>query len=283
MSEQPTTKELAAQLAEPMTYRWRVKTFFHPDHNKSELKAGRLPTGTKGQFLAYIESRDVYDRMDQVFGPGQWQDSFSPLNNDDHSVEVGLGALINDRWVWKYDVGYPNNPGSDKEEEPFKAAVSDGIKRAGIHWGIGRFLYSLDPVWVEVDKWGKPLKPINDNPEAHTVDEHTGEVTEPKRAAADAPARAATGHTNGKAPACPVCGGEMWDNRDRKTNPKAPDFKCKDKTCDGVVWPPKIHDPKEDVGSQSLKDELGEYFPGAKDLPFDQDPEMQSLYSQEGR
>lgn len=36
---------------------------------------------------------------------------------------------------------------------------------------------------------------------------------------------------------CPVCTGEMWDNRKHKTNAKAPDFKCKDKTCDGVYWP----------------------------------------------
>ncbi len=31
----------------------------------------------------------------------------------------------------------------------------------------------------------------------------------------------------------------MWDNRSKKTNPKAPDFKCKDKDCDGVIWPPR--------------------------------------------
>jgi len=30
---------------------------------------------------------------------------------------------------------------------------------------------------------------------------------------------------------CPQCGGEMWDNRQNKTNPKAPDFKCKDPNC----------------------------------------------------
>ena len=30
-------------------------------------------------------------------------------------------------------------------------------------------------------------------------------------------------------PPCPQCGGEMWDNRGRKKNPKAPDFVCKDK------------------------------------------------------
>lgn len=38
---------------------------------------------------------------------------------------------------------------------------------------------------------------------------------------------------------CPKCGGRMWDNRLDKKNPKAPDFKCRDRSCDGVVWPPK--------------------------------------------
>ena len=41
------------------------------------------------------------------------------------------------------------------------------------------------------------------------------------------------------APDCPKCQGPMWDNRVGKRNPKAPDFKCKDRGCDGVVWPPR--------------------------------------------
>jgi transposase-like protein len=40
-------------------------------------------------------------------------------------------------------------------------------------------------------------------------------------------------------PKCPKCGGDMWDNRVGKRNPKAPDFKCKDRECDGVIWPPR--------------------------------------------
>ena len=40
-------------------------------------------------------------------------------------------------------------------------------------------------------------------------------------------------------PQCPKCSGDMWDNRVGKRNPKAPDFKCKDKACDGVIWPPR--------------------------------------------
>ena len=38
-------------------------------------------------------------------------------------------------------------------------------------------------------------------------------------------------------PVCPKCQGPMWDNRVGKRNPKAPDFKCRDRECDGVIWP----------------------------------------------
>ena len=53
------------------------------------------------------------------------------------------------------------------------------------------------------------------------------------------------------APNCPKCNGPMWDNRQGKRNPKAPDFKCKDKSCDGVVWPPKGND-NETASGQAL-------------------------------
>lgn len=38
-------------------------------------------------------------------------------------------------------------------------------------------------------------------------------------------------------PGCPKCGGPMWDNRLSKRNAKAPDFKCHDRSCTGVIWP----------------------------------------------
>ncbi len=43
----------------------------------------------------------------------------------------------------------------------------------------------------------------------------------------------------GEEPSCPKCGGNMWDNRTSKKNPKAPDYKCRTTSCDGVIWPPK--------------------------------------------
>lgn len=44
-------------------------------------------------------------------------------------------------------------------------------------------------------------------------------------------------------PDCPKCQGPMWDNRIGKRNPRAPDFKCKDRECDGVIWPPRDAKP----------------------------------------
>ena len=75
-------------------------------------------------------------------------------------------------------------------------------------------------------------------------DGNTAEVhqhLQPPKAAKPAPVTHTTHTPSGptEEPACPKCGGRCWDNRVGKKNPKAPDWKCKDKTCDGVIWPPK--------------------------------------------
>ncbi len=65
-------------------------------------------------------------------------------------------------------------------------------------------------------------------------------------------------------PACPNCGGPMWDNREGKTNPKSPDFKCKDKECkDGkgmttALW---LRDLKKPAHAQAaaIRDGLDSY------------------------
>lgn len=81
---------------------------------------------------------------------------------------------------------------------------------------------------------------------------------------------AALDRHNTPAPSCPKCNGPMWDNRAKKTNPKAPDFKCKDKEqCDGVIWPPK--QGKAAPASQPVPEDafdVDAYAPDTTDLPF---------------
>jgi len=62
----------------------------------------------------------------------------------------------------------------------------------------------------------------------------------PQQAPAPRPQAAPSSTPPGIDPVCPTCSGKMWDNRPKKAsgemNPKAPDFKCRDKACQGVIW-----------------------------------------------
>jgi hypothetical protein len=89
----------------------------------------------------YIDARQVMDRLDEVVGPQNWHASFRTLSEEAVAVECSLTVY----GVTKCDAGYPNNPGSDFEKEPFKAAYSDALKRAAVHFGLGRFLYDDAP------------------------------------------------------------------------------------------------------------------------------------------
>jgi hypothetical protein len=92
-------------------------------------------------------------------------------------------------------------------------------------------------------------------PDFKCKDRECDGVVWPPRGAAPAGAAAAVapapaGAVTGGLPPCPVCGGPMWDDRSSKRNPRAPDFKCKNKPrerggpgCEGVIWPPRDGSP----------------------------------------
>ena len=66
-------------------------------------------------------------------------------------------------------------------------------------------------------------------------------------------------------PNCPKCQGPMWDNRVGKRNPKAPDYKCKDRECDGVIWPPRGATP---VAAAAAPQPVGTVAPGMPACPI---------------
>ena len=63
------------------------------------------------------------------------------------------------------------------------------------------------------------------------------------------------------------CGGRMWDNRATKRNPKAPDFKCRDRACDGVIWPPKAANARPAQQEEIVLD-AAPLATGTDDIPF---------------
>lgn len=100
--------------------------------------------GDKAMALAYIDARDVMDRLDSVCGPENWQDRY-----EFHGPRTVcyLSIRIGEEWVTKADGA------GDSDVEAEKGAISDALKRAAVKWGIGRYLYSLDAPWVPCESY----------------------------------------------------------------------------------------------------------------------------------
>lgn len=92
--------------------------------------------------LAYLTNRAVQQRLDDVCGPENWRNEFTA--GPAGGVVCGLSVWINGRWVTKWD-GAENT-----DIEQIKGGLSDAMKRAGVQWGIGRYLYDLGESWAEV-------------------------------------------------------------------------------------------------------------------------------------
>lgn len=95
--------------------------------------------GNKAMALAYIDARDVMDRLDSVIGAADWQDRYEFSGA---RTICYLSIKIGDEWVTKADGA------GDTDVEAEKGAISDAFKRAAVKWGIGRYLYALPAPWV---------------------------------------------------------------------------------------------------------------------------------------
>lgn len=97
--------------------------------------------------LAYLDARDVMDRLDEVCGPENWQSEFTETASG--RVICRIGVLHGNDWVWKAD----GAGGTQVEAE--KGGLSDALKRAAVSWGIGRYLYRMSAPWVECEVYQK--------------------------------------------------------------------------------------------------------------------------------
>lgn len=111
---------------------------------------------TAGLALAYIDARDVMERLDAVCGPQNWQCKYSHANGKT-VCDIGIKCNADDptkvaEWVWKADGA------GDSDVEAEKGALSDAFKRAAVRWGVGRYLYAIKSSWVELEPAGKSYK-----------------------------------------------------------------------------------------------------------------------------
>ena len=122
------------ELKQTIPFKWKVQSFVSQE--------------TKGLCVGYIDSRNVMDLLDKVCGAENWQKKYYTVKN---TLVCSIGIKTGEDWVWKDDGGTESF--TDKE----KGECSDAFKRAGVCWGIGRFLYDLDFKYVDI----KNKKPVD--------------------------------------------------------------------------------------------------------------------------
>jgi hypothetical protein len=103
---------------------------------------------TKGMAVFYVDSRAIQRRLDEVIGPFDWKNQYTQWQGTSQLCGIAIFNAERNEWVGKFD-GAENT-----DIEAIKGGLSDAFKRAACVWGIGRYLYQIDGVWVEVEKRG---------------------------------------------------------------------------------------------------------------------------------
>lgn len=137
MNEQELIQKLTAPF-EAQDVEWRIQ---QTTQDKS-----------RGLAVAFITSRAIQKRLDETVGPFHWKTTFAPWHQIGKGSQLCALSIYDEErkeWVTKTD-GAENS-----DIEPVKGGLSDSFKRAAVQWGIGRYLYSLGAVWVDVEQKGK--------------------------------------------------------------------------------------------------------------------------------
>lgn len=123
-------KALAAPFP-PSAIHWRAQTLTRD--------------GDKALALAYLDARDVMDRLDEICGPENWKDSYieTARGRTICTLEIRTGG----EWVGKSDGS------GDTDVEGEKGSISGALKRAAVKWGVGRYLYDLGNVWAPCESY----------------------------------------------------------------------------------------------------------------------------------
>lgn len=144
----------------------RLKAPLPPD--AIEWRVGRAGSGDAGvwaKVLAYMTSRAVQDRLDDVVGPENWRVEYRMVGD---ALSCGIGVRVGDEWVWKWDgAGHLSASDGLSESDATKGDFSNAMKRAAVQWGIGRYLYRLPEGWANVHDNGAHYGRLKDGTRFH--------------------------------------------------------------------------------------------------------------------
>lgn len=115
-------------------------------------RAGEKDGRVWAMILTYITARAIMDRLDAVCGVDGWQTEYQDIGG---ALSCGIGIKRGEDWVWKWDgTGHLSASGGLDSADAGKGDFSNALKRAGVQWGIGRYLYGLTESFANVHDRG---------------------------------------------------------------------------------------------------------------------------------
>jgi hypothetical protein len=125
----------------------------------------------RGQLVAYADQRAYTDRLNHVFGEWGWTRSYDVqvvqnferrAPGDKTRTAVAAKVVV----VSKVTVhGFGSHTGVGEEwaddQNAATRAEAQAFKRACACFGLGRYLYDLDTVWVDLDQYNRPVHTPN--------------------------------------------------------------------------------------------------------------------------
>jgi len=129
----------------------------------------------QGQVLAYVDPRAYSDRLNQLVSPGGWTrrywvqvvPNFERKGRDQKS-SIGAKVMVVCK-VMIFGLGEHCGTGEQwaDNENALTNADAQAFKRACVCFGLGRYLYNLPGVWVDLDEFKRPLRTPTLPPWAH--------------------------------------------------------------------------------------------------------------------
>ena len=138
---QKDARTIHAELARP----------FAPEDLEWRLQK-TIESKLRGIAVPYVTNRAIQTRLDDVVGVDGWHNDYKPWHRSGQKEAQICGISIyfpEKGFITKWDGA------EDSDIEPVKGGLSDSMKRAAVQWGIGRVLYGMDVVWVDIEKQGK--------------------------------------------------------------------------------------------------------------------------------
>ena len=128
----PDLKQLAKKFPE-QDIEWRVQ------------QCGMGKRGPWALIIPYITNRAIMARLDKAVGPGKWKNEFvaSPCGK---GYLCGISIKFDGEWITRWDGAEVSGGGNIDE---VKTTLSNSMKRTGVQWGIGRYLYQFDAEFAD--------------------------------------------------------------------------------------------------------------------------------------